>query len=60
MGVKTMTEQSEDKAKKTSTIDKSTTVQGEKSKSKPVQAELNEQQLEEATGGCRKAACAVG
>jgi len=55
-----MTEQSEDKAKKTSTIDKSTTVQGEKSKSKPVQAELNEQQLEEATGGCRKAACAVG
>jgi hypothetical protein len=52
MGVKTMTEQSENKVTTTATTEKPTTVQGEKSKSKPVQGELNEQQLEEATGGC--------
>jgi hypothetical protein len=54
MGVKTMTEQSENTAKKTTTIDKSTPVQDEQRKSKPVQqGELSEQELEKASGGCK-------
>jgi bacteriocin-like protein len=51
MGVKTMTEKSKDKAKKTTTIDKSTTVQGDH---KDAKDELTEEELKRVTGGNKR------